>query len=222
MVKRLNRLSKPVDWFNLKNTQPISRLFGFDRGTPIDRYYIEEFLQRHQHLISGHILEISEKKYSIKYGRDIQRLDVLDPSQSNSNVTILGDLTNFDTLPREKFDCFICTQTLNIIYDFKKAVQGSYFLLKPNGVMLATVPGLSQISRYDRDRWGDYWRFTDLSILKIFSEVFGEGHVEVQTYGNVLSALAFIEGIAVEELTKEELDYQDKDYQVSICVKARK
>ena len=31
----------------LRRTEPISRAYGFDRGTPVDRHYIEAFLQRH-------------------------------------------------------------------------------------------------------------------------------------------------------------------------------
>ncbi len=95
-------------------------------------------------------------------------------------------------------------------------------MLKPGGIALITVGGLSQISRYDYNRWGDYWRFTDLSIKKAFEEVFGEGNVEVETYGNVLSAIAFLHGISAEELTEDELFYKDEDYQVIICIKAVK
>lgn len=72
------------------------------------------------------------------------------------------------------------------------------------------------------DRWGDYWRFTNLSIKKAFEEVFGVGNVEMEVYGNVLSATAFLHGISAEKLTKEELFNKDKDYQLTICIKAIK
>jgi len=119
-------------------------------------------------------------------------------------------------------DCFIVTQTLNFIYDVKSAVKGIFHMLKDGGIVLATVAGISQISRYDMDRWGDYWRFTDLSAKRLFEEVFGEGNVEVETYGSVLSSIAFLHGISAEELTKEELFYKDIDYQITIAIKARK
>ena len=70
--------------------------------------------------------------------------------------------------------------------------------------------------------WGDYWKFTDLSIKKSFDEIFGDGNVEVITYGNVLTATAFLQGISAEELTKGELFYKDEDYQVTIAIKATK
>jgi len=143
-------------------------------------------------------------------------------TKDNSKATIIGDLTNTLTLPENKIDCFILTQTLNFVYDFKSAIKGIYYMLKKEGVALVTVAGISQISRYDMDRWGDYWRFTDLSMKKTFEEVFDIGNVEVETYGNALTATAFLQGICAQELTNEELFYKDKDYQVTIAIKAKK
>ena len=71
-------------------------------------------------------------------------------------------------------------------------------------------------------RWGEYWKFTTLSFHKAFSEVFGENNVNVDHYGNVLSAVAFLEGLASDELTKEELDFQDPDYELLVTVVAIK
>ena len=38
-----------VDWGDLRRTDPVSRDWGYDRGTPIDRRYIEEFLAAHSY-----------------------------------------------------------------------------------------------------------------------------------------------------------------------------
>jgi len=95
-------------------------------------------------------------------------------------------------------------------------------MLKKDGVVLATVPGICQISRYDMDKWGDYWRFTDLSIKKAFEEIFGKDNIEVKTYGNVLTAISFLHGISAEELSYDELFYKDPDYQIIIGIKAVK
>lgn len=120
-------------------------------------------------------------------------------------------------------DCFICTQTFNFIYDVKQALRGAYYLLKKDGVMLATVSGISQISRYDMDRWGDYWRFSDLSIKMLVKEVFGEENIEIYTYGNLVSAMALLQGISQEDLPKSQLlDQSDEDYQVIIGIIAKK
>ena len=132
-------------------------------------------------------------------------------------------MTKPETLPKERIDCFICTQTLNFIFDVPKAIEGSYKVLKQGGVLLCTVSGISQISRYDMDRWGDYWRFTDLSIRKLMESVFGEGHVEIVTFGNALAATAFLQGLAVDDLPDTFLlDKKDQDYQITIGIKATK
>ena len=200
---------------------PVSRTFGFERGLPIERYYIEKFLEGNKQFITGNVLEIADSRYSKKFGVNITQYNSLS-IQPGSGVTIVANLTDKHTLPENRMDCFICTQTLNMIYDFKSAIEGGYHLLKPGGVMLATVAGLCQISRYDMDNWGDYWRFTDLSIKRSFGEVFGEKNIEVKVYGNSLAACYFIRGMASNELEKEELDYVDADYQILISVFAKK
>ncbi len=210
-----------IDFGSLQSLDPVSKIFALDRGTPIDRVYIEDFLIGNSNLIQGNVLEIADSTYSKKFGENISNYGVLSEVKSN-NIGIVGDLTNVNTLPSEEIDCFICTQTLNFIYEFKKAIYGIYHTLKKNGSALVTVAGISQISRYDMDRWGDYWRFTDLSMKKVFGEVFGDKNVKVEFYGNVLAATAFIQGVSAEELTKEELFYKDEDYQVTIVVRATK
>ena len=222
MKKLLARLFKKPNWHSLRNLEPVSRVFAFDRGTPIDRVYIEDFLEKNKSLVMGVLCEIADNSYSEKYGSNVERFEILHYTHDNKNATIVGDLCNTLTIPQGKVDCFILTQTLNFIYDFKSAIAGLHYMLKEGGVALVTVAGISQISRYDMDRWGDYWRFTDLSIKKAFEEAFGEGNVEVETYGNVLASTAFLQGISAEELTREELFYKDKDYQMIITIKATK
>lgn len=222
LLEALRRLFKQPNWHNLRNIEPVSRVFAFDRGTPIDRVYIEDFLEKNRSFVKGVLCEIADNNYSKKYGSNVESFEILHYTDDNKHATIIGDLTIISTLPKEKIDCFILTQTLNFIYDFKAAITGLHYMLKDGGVALVTVSGISQISRYDMDRWGDYWRFTDLSIKKVFEEVFGDGNIEVETYGNALVSTAFLQGIAAEELTKEELFYKDRDYQVNITVRAVK
>ena len=216
-------ITKPKVKFNdLENIKPISEVFGFDRGTPIDRYYINEFIANNKKHIQNKVLEISESTYSKKYGGPNIQCEVLHYDNSNPNATIIGDLTQKLTLPENKIDCFICTQTLNCIYDLKSAIDGAHHLLKENGVLIATVAGLTQISRYDMDRWGDYWRFTNKSIQKLMEEA-GFKKIEVTTYGNVIAAIALLQGVAVEDLPKPNLlNQHDENYQVIIGVVAIK
>ena len=222
MKKYLKRVLNPVNWHNLRSTEPVSRVFGNDRGTAIDRVYIEHFLNSNSHYITNRTLEIAEETYCKRFGSNIEKQEILHYGKDNPNATIIGDLTNPESLPSNAVDCFVCTQTFNFIYDYKSAIKGAWHLLAENGVVLATVGGISQISRYDMDRWGDYWRFNDLSIRRSFEDVFGEGNVEVETYGNVLTAMALLQGISAEELSREEIFHKDPDYQVIIGIIAKK
>jgi hypothetical protein len=110
---------------------------------------------------------------------------------------------------------------LHLIYDVRLALSTLHRILRPGGVLLTTFPGISQIDHYD---WGEswYWAFTSLSARRLFEEVFPAKTLGIETHGNVLAATAFLQGIAVEELRKEELDHDDPDYQVTIAVRAIK
>lgn len=212
-----------VRYGSLRRTTPISRLFGFERGLSIDRYYIEQFVSTYASDVQGRVLEIADNGYTQKFGGSrVTQSDVLYVTEGNPQATIVADLTNAPHIPSDCFDCIIFTQTLLVIYEVRAAIRTLYRILKPGGVLLATFPGISQISRYDMDRWGDYWRFTSLSARRLFEETFPKEKVTVKAYGNVLSAVAFLHGLAVEDLKSQELDYRDQDYEVTITVRAIK
>jgi len=212
-----------VDLGSLRRIEPVSRQWGFDRGGAVDRYYIERFLVEHAQDIQGRVLEIQNNRYTVTFGGDrVTRSDVLDVRTDNPEATIVADLTATEHVEGGLFDAVICTQTLHVIYDMPAAIRSLHRLLKPRGVLLATLPGISQISREDMDRHGDHWRVTTASARRLFEERFGEGRVAVRSYGNVLAAIAFLEGLAAEELSPAELDANDPDYQALIAVRAVK
>jgi SAM-dependent methyltransferase len=208
---------------------PISREFGMHRGNPIDRYYIDDFLRRHSGsseytpgAIHGHVLEVGDDTYTRRFGLSVDRVDVLDASFENPNATIVADLTDGSNLPSDTYDCVICIQTLLVIYDVKAAIRTIHRILKPGGAALVTVPGISQICRPDIDSWGDYWRFTTLSARRLFEEAFEPANVTVDSYGNVLTASAFLYGLATQDMSRRELDLRDPDFPVTIGIKAGK
>lgn len=212
-----------IDFGNLRKVEPVSRVWGLDRGKPVDRYYIESFLQAHAHLIRGHVLEVGENTYTLQFGgKQVVKSDVLHVSPEYPNATVIADLTDAEHVASDQFDCMICTQTLHLIYDVQSAIGTLHRILKPGGVLLATLPGISQISRYDMDRWGDYWRFTSASARRLFASSFGDDALELAVYGNVLAAIAFLHGLASEELNPQELDYRDPDYEVTLAILAKK
>jgi SAM-dependent methyltransferase len=212
-----------LDLGDLRRVTPIDPLFGGGRGKPVDRHYIEDFLQRHRADIRGRVLEVAENAYTLAYGgHRVTRSDILHADASNPRATLIGDLAAANELPSDTFDCFICTQTLTYIFDVRRAVETIRRILAPGGVLLATVPGISQMSPYDRDRWGEYWRFTAQSLGRLLGDAFGSAHVEVEAYGNVLASTAFLQGLCAGDLSNEELDHRDQRYQMLIAGRARK
>ena len=221
-IRRLREDDGGIDFGTLRRLEPLSRVFGLDRGLPVDRYYITRFLSDHASDVRGHVLEIAEDTYTRRFGgRRVTKSDVLSMEEGGM-TTIVADLTSAEGVPRDTFDCVICTETLHLIYDVEAAIHTLHRILKPGGVLLATAPGISQISRYDMDRWGDYWRFTTRSARRLFEEVFPSDHLSVDAHGNVLVATAFLYGVVTEELEKEELDHHDPDYELEITIRAVK
>jgi SAM-dependent methyltransferase len=216
-----------VRFGSLRRLHPIGAVFGVKRGQSvdrcIDRYYITAFLARHAADIHGHVLEIADDTYTRRFGGErVQCADVLHAVPGNPAATIVADLTSATNVQSECFDCIILTQTLQYIYDVRAALHTVYRLLKPGGVVLATVPGISQTSRCDAEQWGEFWRFTTLSARRLFGEVFPDQGLTIQGYGNVLVALAFLHGLLSEELRRDELDYHDPDYELLITIRAQK
>lgn len=217
-------LLRTLRFLPLRSIRPVSNVFGYDRGGQrVGRYFIEKFLAENTADIRGHVLEIADNEYTRKFGgARVAVSDILHAVPGNPDATIVADLTNGEGIADDTFDCIILTQTLQSIYDVGAVVSVLHRILKPGGVALVSASGISQISRYDMDRWGDFWRFTSLSAQRLFEERFDNGTVKVKSWGNVLTAFAVLQGLTVEELTAAELDSVDPDYQVIITIRAAK
>ena len=212
----------PIRFGSLRRLTPIGASWGGDRGLPIDRHYIEHFLSLHSRDIHGHVLEVRDDTYVRKFGGNrVSTIDVLYPIEGHPGATIVADLASAENIPANTFDCIVLTQTLQFIYNTAAAVRTLHRILKPGGVLLATFPGISQSSRRTT-RWNDYWRFTAVSSTRLFAEVFPQRQLQVSAYGNVLTAIAFLHGLAAEELHAGELDFVDPDYELVITVRAVK
>jgi len=214
--RRLRRFVRPADLGTAGLTTPISRHWGFDRGTPVDRYYIERFLTQHAGDVRGHVLEVKDASYTRRFGTGVTKSDVIDIDATNPHATVVADLTTPGRSDEPTFDCFILTQTLHIIYDTRAALRRAYHLLRPGGVLLVTVPALS------RATVPDYWRFTPASCRLLFGEVFSPGDVAVAAHGNVLTSVAFLHGIAYQELARRDLDVDDAMFPLVVTVRAVK
>jgi SAM-dependent methyltransferase len=207
---------------DLDRVEPISGNFGGDRGTPVDRYYIDGFLARHARDIRGRVIEIGDNAYTQRFGGDrVTRSDVLDIDGDNPNATFVADLTDCNHVPSASFDCFILTQTLHMIYDVRAVLRTVYRLLVPGGVVLVTIPCISQIDRGSgRDTW--FWYMTPRCARLVFEEAFAPEGVSVEAHGNVLAAIAFLQGLALEEMDRQKLDVRDPFYPLISTVRAVK
>ena len=212
---------RPLWLRSLARSRPVSEHWGADRGLPIDRHYIEEFLHAHRADIRGRVLEIKNSHYTLRFGHEVIRRDVLDIDAANAEATVVADLSDAPAVTSGTFDCFILTQTLQFIYRFERAVSEAHRLLAGGGVLLATVPVVSRIDRH-AGAGNEFWRFTPAACEALFGSVFGPERVTVQSYGNLLAAVGFLTGLACEDVGTQRLDERDELYPVLVGVRAQK
>lgn len=203
------------------NVKPIDSAFGTNRGTPVDRYYIEKFLKRSKRAVMGTCLEIAENTYTKKFGGNrVAKASVL---HVNGGQNLLkGDLVTGEGISSDTYDCMIITQTLMFLASPKNAVATIYRGLKKGGTALITVSAITQISQYDAEHWGDYYRFNKDGVKELFCDTFGMDNIEIIPYGNVKIACALLYGVVIEELREEDFEYVDENYPVIYGIVARK
>jgi SAM-dependent methyltransferase len=203
-----------VRFGDLRRTTPISPDFGYARGGPVDRYYIEGFLARHADDIRGRVLEIGDASYTHRFGgARVTTADVLHIDSEEPGVTFVGDLADGSMLPDAAFDCIVLTQTLHLIFDHLAALRTLERILAPGGVLLLTVPGISNVAS---DEWGATWHysFSHHALREACDAVFGPGQAAIESHGNVLAAVAFLHGLGHDELTVAELDELHVEYSI--------
>jgi SAM-dependent methyltransferase len=213
-----------IEWGELARVTPVSDIWGIDRGLPVDRYYIGQFLSAHRTDMRGRVLEIKDRNYATSIGGvPSHSVDVLDIDATNPHVTLIADLEQRDFHHAAVFDCFILTQTLHIIYDLRTALRNAVRLLAPGGVLLCTIPAVSRVN-YENGglESGDYWRLTAAAVRRLFADTADLGGVEIATYGNVQVCAAFLYGLATEDLDDETLRYADPWFPLVHCIRAVK
>lgn len=218
----LVRFLKPLRWYLLRvPVKPLSPIYGIERGAPIDRYYIERFLAENAADIRGTCLEIKDNTYTVRFGGSmVSRSDILDIEKSNTRATIYGDLRNLTGVTTATYDCVILTQVLQFIDDYESAVRECHRILKPGGVLLASVPSLSRVDCVAGVQ-GDFWRFTAASAKYVFKKYFARS-IHVASHGNVAVGVGFWTGAAQEDLSKNKLNVRDENFPCVITVRAVK
>jgi SAM-dependent methyltransferase len=223
MKNFLRRIFKPKFlYFSSNSTAPISSIYGFDRGTPIDRYYIENFLKANNKDIKGRCLELLNGDYTKFFGKEkVTKSDILDIDANNTAANIIGDLRHLSEIKDETYDCIILTQVLQFIDNLDSAISECHRILKRGGVLLATLPCLSRIDNISGLE-GDYWRFTKASASYVFQKKFNTNNIQTKTFGNVRAGIYFYAGIAKDEASKKVLRVSDPNFPLIVGVRAVK
>lgn len=211
-----------INFGDLASMKPVSRNWGLERGLPVDRFYVESFLRKYAEDIHGGVLEVGDDRYTRDFGKDrVIKSDILHYREGNRLATIVADLTDADHIDSNRFDCVICVQTLQCIYDLRSAVRTMHRILKPGGVLFATFPGITSLGN---KRWIESWcwSMTPVSAHKLFQEFFPEVNLTIEQFGNLLAATSFLHGLAAEELPQEKLEYRDPAFPLIIGVRAKK
>lgn len=218
--QRLERTLRPGRLGVPRRTRPVSERWGLDRGKPVDRWYIERFLGAERGAIRDRVLEVRDARYTTAFGTEVASVDVVDIDASNADATIVADLSKPSSIEADRFDCFLLVQTLQFVFDTRGVLAEAHRILAPGGVLLCTVPAVSRISMRYLDE--EYWRFTVAGCRDLVSNAFPGGDVEARSYGNVLVCAAFLYGLAAEDLTEDELLYDDPFFPLVVAVRARK
>jgi SAM-dependent methyltransferase len=218
--QHLNRLRRPAWLGTLRRATPLSGCYGYDRGRPIDRYYIERFLQQHNRDITGRVVEIKDSRYTDMFGGGVTLREVVDIDAANPQATVVADLATPGCLDSSSYDCCVIVQTLHLLPDPRPAIEVLWRALRPGGVLLATVPCIARVAPDNAPI--DYWRWTPAIARRLIGEVFGEAWVDVQGHGNVLAAMAFLTGMAYQELSLRELDTNDSAFPMLVSIRAVK
>ena len=197
---------------------PLSQSRGFDYGTPVNRYYSGKFIRAHAHEVRGRILEFGWPDYRAYFDpARIERYDIMSLTPGGP-VTMVADLQKMPQVPDASFDCIVCTQVLLLVPDPFAAAGEIHRILKPDGLLLLTLPRISLTA--PRDGFpGDYWRLTEDS-LRLLLAPFSVVSVSIQ--GNPIAAFCAANRIATEDAGRTNLDWVDPRFPLHVNVYARK
>jgi hypothetical protein len=205
-------------WGNLRRTRPFSEHFGFERGTPIDRYYLHRFLETHRARISGDVLEIQMSSYTRRYGSSVRTAHTVDINPAHQ-PTYACDLARAEgIIPSERYDCLLLPNSLSFFRDLDGCLAQALRVVKPGGVILASTAGLVPLV----PDMPDYWRLTADGWSLVAARAWMGCEVLVEAHGNCLAAVAAMLGLAYEELSADELDVRDPRYPVLVTVFCRR
>jgi SAM-dependent methyltransferase len=197
----------------------LSDCYGYDRGTPADRPYIDAFLTARQDTIRGDGAEVKDSAYLARYGaRRLHSITIIDINPANAAATLHADLAAPRSLPAGAFDVIILTQTLQLLASPATALANCGRALRPGGTLLLTVPCLGRISPSAVTQ--DRWRYTPSGLATLLTA--WPGPVEVTGHGNAATCVAAILGAAREDLPDGTDLSDDPRFPLIACAAATK
>jgi SAM-dependent methyltransferase len=204
-------------WGNLRRTVPFSSTYGFERGTPIDRHYLHEFLATHRALITGDVLEVQTNDYTIRFGSGVTRADSFDIAP-DFQPTYRCDISHCEAvIPSASYDCVLLPNALPHFRELDPALVNIARIVRPGGAILASAAGLLPLTA----DVPDYWRFSPDGWREKLTGFWPSTVLDVSGHGNCLSAAAAQMGLALEELTTAELDADDPRFPVLTTIVCR-
>lgn len=204
-------------WGNLRRTRPFSASYGFERGTPIDRFYLHRFLTAQRALITGDVLEVQVNSTTERYGTHVRRADTFDIVADFAPTYLVDFTTSPNAVPSGAYDCVLLPNALPHFRDLDGGLRSAHRVLRPGGVMLASAGGMTPLT----GDVPDYWRFSPEGWRERLRAVWPGAEIRVEGHGNCLAAVAAQLGLAVEELTDAELGVYDPRFPVLITMVCR-
>lgn len=219
LLSQLRKARYPIgtlNWGDLRRGKPFCNEFGFERGTPIDRYYLDKFISSIRHLVKGKVVEIggalsNREQYGFENTSTYDAVDLL----SSPFVNICGDIHESNLLKPDYYDTILLFNVLEHCHTPQKVVDNIHNWLASSGYCLAIVPNAQRI----HNNPGDYWRILPDGMKTLFQNF---AKVQVTTYGSPTSLIASYMGIAAQELTHDELTEINPLYPVTTCLVAQK
>jgi len=140
---RVRRWRRPYLLHLLGRTSPLSDHSGVERGTPVDRHHIEQFLSAHACDLRGRALELESNRYPspVRERGLLRHRGPLRGCRGHDRDHLATDTL----IPTGADVCANVTQVLHDVYDVRAAVRNLHRVLKPGGTLLVTVPAVRRI-----------------------------------------------------------------------------
>jgi peptidoglycan/xylan/chitin deacetylase (PgdA/CDA1 family)/SAM-dependent methyltransferase len=194
-----SRGEESLDWGVLRRLEPfVPPPRAREHG--VEAWYVEAFMTR-----------------ATAGDGSVLRIDAAEPSGDSAK----GDFPQLDRIRPGSVDCIQMVDVLRYARDPLAAIRRARSALKPDGVLLASLPCVSPFHD-SADEPTDRWRFTEASARELFAEVFPLDSVEVTTFGNLPVCVAALHGLEAAELATSDLEEADPWYPLVVCVRAVK